>query len=181
MDRASLDRLRDDARRAYERGRLRSAVLGVWPVVALASVCFALGMRPWILLGIAGVHAIVVATLLHRGRAAGRAVTTGWLAGSLPLVLLLLGCLVPHACAAGACVAWCLPGCLLASLVAGIVIVRRTRRRPEEAREAALAATLVAALTGGMGCMMLGLGGVLAILVGLSIVTGPAVLVAARR
>ncbi|HET6582674.1 MAG TPA: hypothetical protein VFG69_04490, partial [Nannocystaceae bacterium] len=66
MDRADLQRLRDEARRAYERGRLRSAVLGVWPVVALAGVCSTLGMRPWILLGIAGLHVIVVAALLHR-------------------------------------------------------------------------------------------------------------------
>src|SRR5438105_718308 len=85
MEHASLEHLRDEARHAYERGRLRSALFGVWPVVALAIVLIAIGMRPWFLVGVAGLHAVVVVALLHRGRAAGRAVTTGWLAGTLPL------------------------------------------------------------------------------------------------
>jgi hypothetical protein len=181
MDRADETQLRDRARRAYERGRLRAAVLGAWPVVALASVCLVLGARWWIVLAVASLHAALVVVFLQRGRAAGRAVTTGWLAGSLPLVVSLMGCRVPHACGGGSCVAWCLPGCLAASLVAGVVIVRRALDRRAEARETAFAAAVVAALTGGMGCTMLGLGGAIAILAGLAIVTAPALLITARR
>jgi len=75
---------------------------------------------------------------------------------------------------------WCLPACLAASLVAGIVVVRRAMRRPEDARVLGIA-TLVAALTAGLGCTVLGIGGAIAMLFGLALVTGPAVLVAARR
>lgn len=181
MDRADEIELRARARRAYERGRLRAAVLGAWPVVALASVCLVLGARWWIVGAVATLHALVAVALLHRGRAAGRAVTTGWLAGSLPLVVSLMGCRVPHACGGGSCVAWCLPGCLAASLVAGIVIVRRALHHREDAAETAFAAGVVAALTGGMGCTMLGMGGAVAILAGLAIVTAPALWIAARR
>jgi hypothetical protein len=138
-------------------------------------------MRTWFVLAVAVVHAIVVVAFLHRGRACGRAVTTGWIAGSLPFFVSLLGCRVPHACAGGSCLAWCLPGCLLASFVAGVLIVRHALARPSERREAAFAAAAIAALTGGMGCVMLGLGGAVALLGGLALVTAPAMLVAARR
>ena len=181
MDRVDPTKLFAEARHAYERARTRAAVLGAWPVLVLAGVCLALGMRPWFVLPVALVHAAVVVALLHRGRAAGRAVTTGWLAGSLPFLVSLLGCRVPHACSGGSCVAMCLPACLFASFVAGVLIVRHARVRPTETREAAIAAAMVAALTGGMGCAMLGLGGAVALLGGLALVTGPAVLVAARR
>jgi hypothetical protein len=180
-------KLRDEARSAYERARLRAAVLGTWPVLVLAGACVALGMRSWFVLVAAIVHASIVVALLHRGRAAGRAVTTGWVAGSLPFVVSLLGCRVPHACAGASsggqvgCIAWCLPSCLFASFIAGALIVRHARARPAEMREAAFAAAIVAALTGGMGCALLGIGGAVALLGGLAVVTAPAMFVAARR
>ena len=181
MDRVDDNELRDRARHAYERARMRAAVLGAWPVLVLMGVCFALGMRTWFVVAVASVHAIVVVAFLHRGRACGRAVTLGWLAGSLPFVVSLLGCRVPHACAGGSCMAWCLPACLLASFVAGALVVRHALGRGTDRREAAFAAATIAALTGGMGCAMLGLGGAVALLGGLAIVTAPAMLVAARR
>jgi hypothetical protein len=181
MDRVDPSKLRDEAHRAYERARLRAAGLGVWPVLVLAAVCVALGMRVWFVLAVALVHAFVAAAFLHRGRAAGRAVTTGWLAGSLPFVVSSIGCRMPHACAGGSCFAWCLPACLLASFVGGVFIVRHALARPTERREAAFAAAMVAALTGGMGCTMLGLGGAVALLGGLALVTAPAMLVTSRR
>lgn len=171
MDRVDPNELRRAAQRAYERARLRAAVLGAWPVLALAGVCLALGMRTWFVVAVALVHAFVVVAFLHRGRAAARAVTTGWLAGSLPFVVSLIGCRMPHACAGGSCFAWCLPACLLASFVGGVVVVRHALARPTERREAAFAAAMVAALTGGMGCAMLGLGGAVALFAGLALVT----------
>jgi hypothetical protein len=88
---------------------------------------------------------------------------------------------VPHACGGGSCVAWCLPGCLLASIVAGAIIVRRARANATETRELAVTAAIVATLTGGMGCTMLGLGGAVALLAGIALATGPALLVSASR
>jgi len=180
MDPADVDALRERARRAYERGRLRSAVRSSWPVVALAGVCLFTGVPSQLVLPVAIVHLAVVVALLQRGHGATRAIPIGWLAGSLPLLVALLGCRVPHACGGPSCMGWCLPACLAASLVAGMVVVRRAMRRPEDARVLGIA-TLVAALTAGMGCMVLGVGGAIAMLFGLALVTGPAVLVAARR
>lgn len=181
MDPASPDDLRERVRTAYERGRWRAALLGGWPVLVLAIVCLGAGVPPQLVVPVAIVHAVVVVALLHRGRGATRSIPIGWLAGSLPLIVALLACRVPHACGGPSCVAWCLPGCLGASFVAGLVVVRRAMRRPHDARATAVIATLVAALTAGMGCTVLGIGGALAVLFGLALVTGPAVLVAARR
>ncbi len=179
MARADDDlELRARARRAYERARLRAAVRSTWPLAVLLSICVLAGAPALPSLSIAAVHAVVVVVLLHRGGTAARAVTTGWLAGSLPLLTALVSCRVPHACTHGSCASFCMPACMAAATVAGIVIVRRTAGRGVATTAGA---ALVVALTASMGCVAVGLASALAALAGLLLVTTPALLLAASR
>lgn len=170
--------LRARAHAAYERARLRHALRSTWPLLVLSSICVLAGAPTLPSLSIAAVHAVVVVALLHRGGVLARAVTTGWLAGSLPLLTALVSCRVPHACAHGSCASFCMPACMAAATVAGIVIVRRTAGRGVTAT---MAAAIVAAMTASMGCVAVGLASALAALGGLLLATTPALLWAAAR
>ncbi len=176
-----LASLRARARAAYERGRLRVAIRSAWPVAALALLCL-LADAPWtVVVPIATLHAVVAIALVHHGRTLGRAVAGGWLAGSLPLLVALASCRVPHACAGGSCSAFCLPACLAAAAVGAVALVGHARRRRLDDPASLLAAATIAGLTACMGCVTIGLASAVAALGGIALVTAPAMVAAARR
>lgn len=163
-----LDTLEARARSAYERGRWRTGAQAAWPALVMAGICVALGGQPLATLTIGVALAVVIAMATHRGRNASRAVIPGLLTGALPLMVGLIACRVPHACAAGLCVSWCAPLCLTAGALAGLFLSVRTKRASVERRPSLLVAAGIAVLAGSLGCLVVGLGGVVGMLLGLS-------------
>jgi hypothetical protein len=172
--------LEQRVRRAYERARWIRAALAMWPLVVLAWVCTTSGVTVWRVLPIAIISGALAIVCMHHGREHGRAVLTGWLAGSLPMIASLVACRIPHACMHGTCYAWCMPACMLAGAIAGIFVMRRALRRDRGRMQHALVGAAIATLTGAMGCTALGIGGTLGMLAGLALGSAPA-LVLARR
>lgn len=111
--------------------------------------------------------AAVIARATHHGREASRAVIPGLLTGALPLLVGLIACRVPHACGAGLCVSWCAPLCLTAGGLAGLVLGVRAKRAPR--RASMFVATTIAVLAGSLGCLVVGLGGVVGMVLGMSL------------
>jgi hypothetical protein len=177
---ADLD-LRDlerRARAAYERGRLRTATRDAWPVLGLAAIALALGSRPWSVVAVASVLFVVVVLALHRGRGSARVVLHALLGGSLPMLAGLLSCKVPHGCTGAGCTSGCMVVCLVAAAIGGAFVARRCAALD---REAWVAAGLVAALTGGLGCIVVGVAGLAGLAIGLIAVAVPALVLARAR
>jgi len=177
---ADLRELEVRARRAYERARWRRAVLACWPLVVLALLCSSAGVAPLRLLPFALASFALAIVCFHHGREHGRAVLTGWIAGSLPLVVSLVACRIPHACVAGTCYRWCMPACIVAGALAGSWVMRRALQREHGRMHHALVGAALATLTGAMGCMALGIGGTLGMLAGLALGSAPAWVLARR-
>jgi len=167
------------ARRAYELGRLRSA-LRLLPFVVLATVAALASGRPITLaLPIGGALLALCLGLSFAGRAPGRAVVPGLLAGGAALVMPLLVATVGHACFGPACMPFCLPACVVGGAIAGAVIARMAvAQGPDPAFLAP--ALAIAALTGSLGCTISGAAGVVGMLAGV-VAAGAPLLVAARR
>lgn len=171
---ADLRALEQRARDAYERARWRRALVNAWPVAALLALAVGTGVTWSRALPFALANLIVATIALQRGRELGRAVITGWIAGSVPLVVSLLACRVPHACVAGTCYQWCVPACMLAGAIAGVWVMRRAMRSSDGRTGHALVGAAIACTTGAIGCMALGLGGTLGMLVGVALASAPA-------
>lgn len=169
MANVDLDALEARARSAYERRRWRLGAQAASPALVMAGICVALGGRPWVTLATGAVLAVLIAKATQHGRAASRAVIPGLLTGALPLLVGLIACRVPHACAAGLCVSWCAPLCLTAGAAAGLVLGVRAKRAPVDRRPSLLVATGIAVLAGSLGCLVVGLGGVVGMFLGLSL------------
>lgn len=159
--------------RAYERGRVRSALLVALPLAALplcsvwAGTSAALGC-------VAG--ALLVASsfvFLWRGRLAGRAVVPGVIAGSIPMACALIARTGGHLCTEHMCLSLCIPACFGGGVAAGLLIARWARRSPRRWTAAALAGSL-AAVVGSLGCSCAGYTGVMSLLVGMTAVSLPA-------
>jgi hypothetical protein len=166
------------ARRAYELGRLRSALRHVPFVLAAAAAAIAAGRPPALTFTLAGALLLLMLGLSSRGGAVGRAVAPGFVAGSAALAMPLLMATVGHACFGPACMRLGLPACIAGGAVAGVVIAKSAARQPGLAFIAA--AIGIAALTGALGCTTAGAAGVVGMLAGALVAAAP-VLVAARR
>lgn len=169
MANVDLEALQARARSAYEHGRWRLGIQAAWPALVMAGICVALGGRPLATLVLGAILATVIAKATHYGREASRAVIPGLLTGALPLIAGLMACRVPHNCGVGLCVSWCAPLCLTAGGLAGLVLGVRVKRSPVARRPSLLVATSIAILAGSLGCLVVGLGGVVGMLLGLSV------------
>lgn len=177
-----LEDLERRARTAYERGRWRRACLDAWPMLVLVGLAFTFGSRPWSVAVLAVVLLAAVVVMGHHGRAWRRAITPGVVAGSLPLVVGLSACHIPHTCGGPSCTAWCMPMVGAAALLGGLLVARRVLRAQTPDRVAELlSAALLASLTGAMGCIAIGLGGMLGLAAGIAVGTVPALVVARPR
>jgi hypothetical protein len=164
------DELLARATAAYERGRwwkgLRTAAL----VVPMMLVSFGCCGTPSTSCVLAGLLAVLATVLVWRGGSGGRAVVPGFAAGIVPLALPLVAC---PACASLG-VAGLLPllSCAVAGLASGaIVVVYAARERQDHRAAFVVAAGAVSALAGSLGCVIVGLGGVVAMAAGLVLVT----------
>lgn len=163
------DAILQDATRAYERGRwlkgLRTAAIVV-PMMLVSFGCC--GNRSASCL-IAAVLAALVTVLTWRGGSVGRAVPPSLAGGIAALAIPLLGC--------PACESFGIQGalpfvfCVLGGLTSGAIVVYYASREAQDKATFVFAGGAVAALAGSLGCVIVGLGGVVAMAVGLALVT----------
>jgi hypothetical protein len=164
----NLEQLRVRGLRAYEVGRVRAAsrvALILVPAVALClleargrQTCACLSV---LLLGLA-------IWLRWRDRRGMEVVTTGLLAGSVPLVAgLVLARLGLHCGAAGAA-SFCTGFSLLVGIGAGVLIAMREARQQARLWSGVTAVT-IAGLAAGLGCVRLGVMGIVSVMVGMAV------------
>lgn len=160
------------ARRAYELGRVRLAVLAAAPVAVACGVLFLTYARrgSWIL-GVGGLVVALVLVASWWGRELGRSVVPGVVSGAIPLALACAAQGVGHVCTDDGCVSLCVPACLVGGLVAGALVGRFAGRAPATS---GMGAVVLAGLTGSLGCSCVGLGGVAGLLLGLFVAGVPA-------
>jgi hypothetical protein len=167
------------ARRAYELGRAKvaSKAMGAAAVLALAAV--ALGRSPTQIALFALLLVPLVGALAFRGRAAGRAVWPGLVAGGTAM-LLPLGVVVAGDAWLGVdCMRFCLPACVVGGGLTGAAIASLAARQETGEREFLLGGIAVAALTASLGCGLAGSAGLAGMAIG-AVVGGAPVLVAAH-
>src|SRR5579859_7313164 len=167
MARSELE-LKASAARAYETGRVLFAarpLLFIAPVTALATLSCEHAVYAFIT---GGLLAALCILLLWRGGKFGRSVWPGLFAGALPFLLPIAVRTVAHLCSPEACVI----GGLAGGIGLGVLLARRSD-------VSLLAAAGVAAVTGSLGCILLGVAGLAGMAVGL--VLGAAPVVAFRR
>jgi len=164
----SNDELLERVRTAYERGRmakaLRTAAL-VAPMMLLSFGCCGSHVAA---LAIGAVLAAAVTVLVWHGGVAGRAVLPGLLAGAVPLAFPLLVC--PACQRTGWVGAASLGACVVGGLASGTIVALCALRVREERALFLVAAGGVAALAGSLGCVIVGMGGVVAMAIGLTLV-----------
>jgi hypothetical protein len=167
MDSPDLARLEHQARRRYEWARLRSALFGFAPVLAIVAITAVVGHRPSVTaaLGI-GTFAGGVFMLWY-GRKLKHAVLPGVVAGLVPLVLALCASHFHH-CDGEICVSLCIPACATGGIVAGL-LVAAVGHRQGAGMPFWLASSSLALLTGAMGCSGVGSAGVGALAVGFAV------------
>jgi hypothetical protein len=169
-----LDRAEARARRAYELGRARGALLLATPLAVLAVLAGFLGHRP-LEAALIGSVLYVTGLLFHwRGRDLGAAVLPGAAAGLVPLGVGLLirayGCVGGCSTSIG-CMAFCIPASAVAGAVAGFLVAGASIGRPGKTAFLVSGGT-IAMLTGALGCACIGIGGLLGLAAGVSIPVG---------
>jgi hypothetical protein len=161
------------ARRAYEMGRLRTALPAVAFAVPMVALSLALCDRPAATAGCGLALVAVLITAAWRGRPYARGARAGLVAGLGPLLLPMATCF--HLCAGGVCLL-APTACVLAGLAGGAAIGVHARHRVPTGPDAGgylVAALAVGALVGSLGCVIAGLGGVVGMVVGLALGTAP--------
>jgi len=164
--------------RAYERGRLVRAAGAALPVALVALVALTLSTRPlWT--SSCGVALVAVSLLFFwRGQALGRAVVPGVLAGLVPMALAFGTMRFGHVCTSGGCVSLCVPVCSVGALLAGLWLARVSRAK-EHPRRGLAAGVAIALLTGALGCVAVGSGALVGLVLGIAVTATPVML--ARR
>jgi hypothetical protein len=165
------------ARRSYELARLRRGLAAAAIVVPMAIVSLGGCGHRETAIAIAAALAILAAVLVWRGGVGGRGVWPGLVAGVVPLGFPLLACpLCERLGAAHLPMLVCVAG----GVVSGAIIAAYAAREPKDRARFVVSSGLVAALAGSMGCAILGLGGIVAMAVGLALTTPVALAVAPR-
>lgn len=165
------------ARRAYELGRVRLALLRTVPIALLvAGYLWLEGLAPITLAAAAALYAVGLA-FVWRGQIAGRALLPGFAAGLLALCCSRASPACERLCEGWLAASLCLPFCTLGGVAAGLVIAALAWRQSGAGRYW-LYASAVALLTGSLACSCVGLGGVIGTAAGLALAGLP---VLARR
>ncbi len=175
-----MERLENRARAAYERARLREAVLSAWPVPLLAVLALTLGGERGDVALAAAVLILAVVALRWRGGALGQGVTPGLVAGGVPLIVPSIAMGAAGACSAS-CSLWCAWSCVAGGLVAGGVVGWLAAARAGGRGAFLFASAATAALTGAMGCCLAGGTGVTGMILGFFAAAAPIVLFSPQR
>jgi hypothetical protein len=145
-------------RRAYELRRLRNAVLGFAPMLALVVPAAVVGGRLGVALAVGVALFVFGVVSLWYGREPGRGVLPGAIGGSVALMLALCANQIGHLCTGERCMSWCLPACIAGGVIAGALVsfVGFRQRRGVGYWVTASGITL---LTGAVGCSCVGYSG----------------------
>jgi len=153
------------ARSAYERGRWWKGVRASAFVVPLMLVSFGCCGRLVISTVIAVALAALVAGFVWRGGAAAKAVVPGYVAGIAPLAIPLVAC--PACATMHSAIAMCVAG----GLASGAIVAFYGARERGDRGAFIVCAGAVAALSGSLGCLIMGLGGIVAMVCGIALIT----------
>jgi hypothetical protein len=162
------------ARRAYERGRLVSALGRAAPLVPVVAWTWSWCRYPS-LAALCGATLIALTVALRwRGEVWGRAVGPGLAAGLAPLVLPLLMRGASQVCVGEVCCPLCLLGCIWGGALAGVLVGRRAASLAKGRARFLAAAGTLALLAGAPACAWAGVIGLVGLLVGFAGGTAPA-------
>jgi hypothetical protein len=142
------DTLRARAKVAYERARLRAAIVRTFPLVLIVAIAHAIDPYSnyvWV----AG--ALMIGSSIATMHTAQR---------------------FGHLCAGPTCFSVCVPAAFLAALISGLWMGRRTGRARAPITAWASAAWM-SSLTGALACACLGIGGIAGVFLGLTIGSAP--------
>jgi hypothetical protein len=162
----NLESLTTRSLRHYELGRLRMASRIAIVLAPLVAVCL---LEPAGREAGACCAALLVlgsVWLRFRNRAGVESVTTGLLAGAVPLAALLLLTQLDPGCATAGALSYCTGFSLLFGAMAGAVVARRERTAAPISGNW-LFAVGIALLTAGLGCARLGLASIVGVAVGM--------------
>jgi hypothetical protein len=174
----NLDALTNQSLRAYELGRLRMAAKVALIVLPLVVICLLepIGREMCACCGALLLTAAI--WLRFRDRAGMDGVTTGLLAGGIPLAAALALTKLDAGCATAGALSYCTGFSVLVGGTAGATIALREARG--QARSGHwLIASSIAALAASLGCARLGIASVAGVALG--IVVGRAATLLARR
>lgn len=173
----NLELLERKARRAYELGRLRRSARVLF-VLAPILVISALVCSNLPLLAVFGTLLSISSVLfLWRGEIFGEGARMGLLAGSIAFA-------VPTAFHVfGLCCKYDLEiaTCIAAGIIAGVFITLKASRIGRQSVPFLISAGIVSTLTASLGCLAIGIGGALALSVGVLLITVPALFVLHAR
>jgi len=163
-------------RRAYERGRLRSALWRAAPLVPAVAWIWSWCRYPALALACGAALVALTVAFRWRGQVWGRAVWPGLAAGLPPLVLPFLMREANQVCVGETCCSLCLIGCVGGGIVAGVMVGRRAASLDGGRWSFLAAAGTLALLAGAPACAFAGLVGLAGLLVGFTLGTAPVVL-----
>jgi hypothetical protein len=174
----NLEALTNRALRAYELGRVRMAARVALVLVPVVYFCLLepVGRETCACCGVLLLAAAI--WFRFRNRAGVDGVTTGLLAGGIPLTAALALTRLDPGCAAAGALSFCSAFSVLVGGAAGAVVALREATQGDGARHWPLAAT-IAALAASLGCARLGVAGIAG--VGIGIAVGRAATALARR
>lgn len=153
------------AKRAYEWGRFRRALLGALPLALLIVPALLLTPRVVTTAIVAATLLLGAVGLLWFGHGYPRAALLGVAAGALPLGLVLCSARWGHACAGSMCMEFCIGTSALGGAAAGALIGSWAFEKRISSL-LLLTASAFGLLTGAMGSTCVGILGVVALAVG---------------
>jgi len=152
---------------AYERARWWRGARAALLVLPLTAVSLVWSRNPTVSVVIAVALAAAVVLFVRAGGLTARAVVPGLSAGVVPLVLPLVACPSCSTLPTGASLLVCASGGVLsAAILASFALHARRDRIPF-----AIAAGAIAGLAGSLGCVVVGLAGVVAMAAALLVMT----------
>jgi hypothetical protein len=180
MDSTEVKGGQSRARLAYEMSRLRRAVLGFAPMLALVAVALLLGNRSMPTLAFGMGLFVFGVVLLWYGHDVKRAVLPGVAAGTVPLIFALCSRHMGQSHMDGGGMAICVSACVVGGLIAGAVI-SFAGIRGKRGLGFLLAAAGVTLFTGAMGCVCAGGWGLVGLVLGFGVSAAPGLIGAAMR
>jgi len=161
----SPDQVFRSASAAYERGRMRSAIVSALPLIVVPLASFAIGQRLVSTIVLGAMLLLLGVLLLWRGQELSRGLATGLKAGLVPLVLAHGASLYGHVCTPAGCTSLCLPACALGGVTAGLIVALAAARSVAPVRVLG-SGVATAWLVGAFGCSCVGFSGITGMLLG---------------